>query len=187
MYFNADIFAINDLDQAAELSMYPGNVVLAFVDHPKQYFDDLPVLGASYLLPPYDACEAENLGYWDDFYQIYFAHLSNDVCQSYIASMLSSLVQGRTVYCYVPEDEMILEFFPAFMMYCEDTFGLTIGTQEQKCMFNTRYADRVRDLIQHYGYISQEELDANFPPSLLTEQKEEDNCPWTVVIPPDAI
>ena len=187
MYFNADIYAISDYDEATQLSFDPHNLVLAFIDNAKQYFNEVPVHSAGYLLPPYDACEAENLGYWDDFYSIYYAHLSNDVSQSYIASMFAAMVQGKTVYCYVPEDEMILEFFPAFMLYCEEAFGITIGTQEQKCMFNTRFADRIRDLIAHYGYLTQEELDANFPPSLFVEQKEEDNCPWTVVIPPDAI
>lgn len=188
--FKGDIYSITDFDEACRLSLDPKHYfVLAFMDQSEKYFGGYPIHSVSYLLPPYDACEAENLGYWDDFYSLYYTHLNNDVSQSYIASIFASMIAGRTVFCYVPEDEMILEFFPAFADYMENVFGLTIGNAEQECMFNTQYADRVCDLVVRFGYMDQYTASQmmSSKPSILEEPKVEDNCPFTYVIPPDAV
>ena len=182
--FQGDIYSITDFDEACRLSMdTQHNFVLGFVDQCKEYFGDYPVLSAGYLLPPYDACEAENLGYWDDFYSIYYDHLNSHTSQSYIAAIFVAMIGGKTVFCYVPEDEMILEFFPAFADYMENVFGLTIGNSEQECMFNTQYTDRIRNLILQFGYMDELQLNVVAPP----KTKEPDNCPFTYVVPPDAV
>lgn len=187
--FKGDIYSITDFDEACRLSMdAKHNFVLAFTDQNANYFGTYPIHTVSYLLPPYEACEAENLGYWEDFYSLYYNHLNNDSCQSYIASMFAAMIGGRTVFCYVPEDEMILEFFPAFADYMENVFGLTIGNAEQECMFNTQYTDRVRDLVVRFGYVDPYTASQLMPsPSVLDKPKVEDNCPFTYVIPPDAV
>lgn len=183
--FRGDIYSISDYDEACRLCQEPNNLVLSFLDNTNEYFGGLPVLGVSYLLPPYDACEAENLGYWEDFYAIYYNHLNNDMCQSYFASIFSAMIIGRNVFCYISEDEIYLEFFPAFANYCEEVFGLTIGNAEHECMFNRHYTERVKDLVLRHGYIDKGYLEDVVTVS--KKQKEPDNCPWTIVIPPDAV
>lgn len=183
--FQGNIYSINDFDEACRLSNQPNTVVLGFLDQCRKYFgEDYRVLEVSYLLPPYDACEAENLGDWDSFYTLYYTHLNNDNAQSYIASIFAGLITGKTIFCYVPEDEMILEFFPAFADYMESAYGLTIGNSEHDCMFNTQYIDKVKNLVLRFGYVDPNYLES-IAPSL--HSTEEDNCPWKYVIPDDAI
>ena len=69
-----NIFYTTDENLAMNSSFNKGYLVVALVDDSDTRFSQAQIRGIQYLLPPYMAFEAENLGDMDQFNKIYYNH-----------------------------------------------------------------------------------------------------------------
>lgn len=161
--FKGDVFITDDYNMAINFQYNPSYIVIALVDNPKSLFgEETLIKSIPYLLPPYIANEAENLGDINSFYALYYQHLASPEADSYCALLMAGLYKGYNILFYVNPEEYDLTFVQALLKYWQDNFGITIGNKQGlQCSFNTAYEDLIRVKMYHYHYISVNDLIRN--------------------------
>lgn len=161
--FKGDIFITDDFQLASSLQYNPSYLVIGLLDNPKSIFgDETMVRSIPYLLPPYIANEAENLGDMNSFYALYYQHLASPEADSYCALLMAGMYKGFNILFYVNPDEYDLTFVQAFLKYWQDNFGITIGNKQGvPCCFNIAYEDILRIKMYKYHYIPVSEVVMN--------------------------
>ena len=153
-----NIFYTTDENLAMNSSFNKGYLVVALVDDSDTRFSQAQIRGIQYLLPPYMAFEAENLGDMDQFNKIYYNHLTKPESESYIAILLNALYRGYTVLIFIDEDEMQLSFPKALFDFFRYKYGLIIGNENEDCVFDIQYEDVVRLTLYKFHHIPAQDV-----------------------------
>lgn len=166
--FKGDIFITDDHNLTVTLSYDKRYLVIAMMDNPSTIFGDAPVRAIPYILPPYIASEAENMGDMDSFYSLYYQHLASSEADSYLTLLMVALYKGYNVLIYVNPEEEQLAFVGAFLRFMQDNFGLTIGNKENtQAAFNVAFEDIIYLKMFRYHYISAKDIVANIHNKIL--------------------
>ena len=176
--FSGDIYFTADYEEVLDFSNDPNYIIFALEDENNADFIGTNVLVVSYLLPPYLAWECNMMGSYEDFSMIYYSHLNTEKAQSYFAIIFAAMIKGKTVLIYIPSDDQDLQFVDIFARYVNEVFGVTIGSVDEECSFNTSYFEIIKDLVLKYGYIEPECFEEEKPIIILDKV---DNCPFKFI------
>ena len=156
--FKGNIFYTNDENLAMNTSYNKNYIVIALVDDSDVRFGKGQVKNIHYLLPPYLAFEAENLGNMEEFKRIYYDHLNRPETESYLCLLFRALYDGYNVLIFIDEDEMQLSFPNTLFEFIRYKYGLIVGNQTNDCLFDTDYEDIVRLSMYKFHYIKAQDV-----------------------------
>lgn len=124
-----NLYMISSEDEFNRFVMSGGWVVVV-CDTPSPIIINHPSsLGASILLPPYEAV-AEEL---DDNYEladtIYYSHLASDACDTYINAILAAVLTSIPIALYFGPEEIGMRFVKVLINYLYQAYGIVVGIE----------------------------------------------------------
>lgn len=116
----------------------------------------------SILLPPYNAMMALMDNDYNNFNMIYYNHLSQQECLSFIAVLIKSAIQGTNLLLYMKPDEYEMYYKP-FELYMINNFGIQIGNEYNQFMYNQNYNHIILSVLYLNDLITVPELFNIYP------------------------
>lgn len=124
-----NIWMISTEDEFNRFVMKGGWVVL-MCDTPNPIIASHPSsLGASILLPPYEAMTYELDNAFEAADQIYISHLTSDVCEKYISAILCAIIANIPIAIYFGPEEIEMRFVKTFMNFLYNSYGIVVGIE----------------------------------------------------------
>ena len=125
----ADVWLVTSAEDLNHFMINNGWVVL-ISESPDPFLAENPVcLGASVLLPPYEAISAEideNLALAD---AIYMDYLNSPACDEYLSAIIAAAMTNIPIGIYFGPEEKDMRFVQTFINFLFGRFGLVLGVR----------------------------------------------------------
>lgn len=123
----ADVWLVNSAEDLNRLMINDGFVILV-TETPDPFLAENPsCLGASVLLPPYEAVSAEIDGNFALADAIYMDYLSSPACDEYLSAIIAAAMRMVPVGIYFGPEEKDMRFTQTLINFLFGRFGLVIG------------------------------------------------------------
>lgn len=162
------IYLVTDKEVLRTMATSFSHRIVAMVEN-YDGIEDIPNIAlASVLLPPYSAICAEMDGNIQAFYQEYFIHLGSKEADATICLLMAAAVRGINIALYVPKEEATnLHFATAFVQYLHDTYGITVGTEQNPFAYDQAFDPVIYSRLYLHDFISYQEFFVAFPANCL--------------------
>lgn len=142
-----------------------GGWVVLMCDTPAPFIKNNPSsLGASILLPPYEAMIYELDNSYEAADQLYIDHLNSDVCTRYINAILTAVIAHIPVAIYFGPEEIEMRIIKTFINFLFNSYGLVIGIQGKVSPYvDERYLPIILSRLYSDNIIDYETFMINHP------------------------
>lgn len=114
------------------------------------YYQMIP---GTLLVPEFSAMESDINGSEAEFYQKYYAQLSNEPAFSYLITLLTAMHIGKNILIYIPPESDGLRYPKALAEFFIQRFGIQPGWDNIPYVFNPECVQLVADLLYNFNMI----------------------------------